>query len=54
MISLALSSVNLVCVGDWGIDNSTEKVLSGSHDVVALELVWTNVRFMEGDIVTFF
>lgn len=52
MISLALSSVNLVCVGDWGIDNFIEKVLSGSHDV--LELVWTNMRFMEGDIVTFF
>lgn len=45
MISLVINRVNLVHVGDWGIDNSIEKVCSESHDVVALELVWTNRIF---------
>lgn len=51
MISLALSSINLVHVGDWGIDNSIEKVCSESHDIVALELVWTNMGFMKEDTI---
>lgn len=49
MISLALSSINLVHVRLWGIDNSIEKVYSVSHDIVALELVWTNMGFMKED-----
>lgn len=40
--------------GDRGIDNPTEKVWSGSHDVVALESVWTDMRFMKGDTFTLF
>lgn len=55
MISLVISSVNLVHVGNWGIDNSIEKVCSGSHDIVALELVRTKPGFMEEDtIITLF
>lgn len=53
MISLALSSVNLVYVGDWGISNSIEKD-SGNHDIVALELGWANKGFMEGDNIILF
>lgn len=54
MISLALSNVNLVHVGDWGIRNSIEKISFWNQNIVALKLRWTKKGFMEGDNISLF